>query len=102
MKPLILHTGAAKDAREIGARYSKISHELGERFWQELQKTLDQIEANPGRNHFASPGLRRANLNNFPYHVLYGDGPTCTRVFVIRHHHRHPEFGLRRQDRELS
>jgi hypothetical protein len=45
---------------------------LADRFFEEFQAIIDKIQANS--RHFPplpDTGLRRANLTNFPYNVLY-------------------------------
>jgi plasmid stabilization system protein ParE len=97
MKPLILHPRAVKDAREIAAKYEAISERLVERFWAELDEAIDRIESHPELHHYDPSGRRRSNLKKFPYHILFEERLECNRIVVIRHHHRHPGYGLRRQ-----
>lgn len=93
---LIIHPRAAKDAREIASKYRAISEELYERFWDELEEVIDQVENHPERHHFDPSGMRRSNLQKFPYHVLFEERLNYNRIIVIRHHHRNPGYGLRR------
>lgn len=94
---LIFHPGAAKDARAIAAKYGDISEHLAGRFWEELDSAFDTIVQHPERHHYDPSGLRRSNLKKFPYHILFEERLTCLRILVIRHHHRHPNYGLRRR-----
>ena len=93
---LIIHPRASKDAREIGGKYRAISQALYDRFWDELEEAIDQIEKNPERHHFDPSGMIRSNLKKFPYHVLFEERLNFNRIIVIRHHHRDPGYGLRR------
>ncbi len=94
---LIIHPEAAKDAREIAAKYAGISGELVNRFWNELDSAIEGISTFPERHHYDPSGLRRSNLVKFPYHVLFEQHLDCIRIIVIRHHHRNPSFGLGRR-----
>ncbi len=94
---LIFHPRAAKDAREIAAKYARVSEGLVKRFWDELDTAVDLIAAFPERHHFDPSGKRRSNLKKFPYHLLFEERLDCTRIIVIRHHHRNPSYGLRRR-----
>jgi hypothetical protein len=38
----IFHPIAAKEAREIESGYAKISEELADRFWSELNEAIDE------------------------------------------------------------
>lgn len=53
--------------------------------------------ANPDRSHSIKPGLHRANPNRFPYHVIYREIQGGIRVILVRHHRRHPQFGMERE-----
>ena len=97
MKPLIIHPRAAKDAREIAAKYAEVSQSLCDRFWAEIDHAIDTIELHPERHHHDPGGMRRSNLKKFPYHILFEERLDCNRIIVIRHHHRNPHYGLRRQ-----
>jgi hypothetical protein len=44
MKPLVIHPRAAKDAREIAAKYAEVSEELRDQFWEELDEAIEYIE----------------------------------------------------------
>ncbi len=41
--------------------------------------------------------MRRANLQGFPYHLLYQEMLWGIKVVVVRHHHRSPRYGVRRR-----
>lgn len=97
MKRLIIHPRAAKDAWEIAAKYGAVSEDLYEQFWGELDDAIDQIEFYPERHHYDPSGMRRSNLKKFPYHILFEERIECNRIIVIRHHHRDPRYGIRRQ-----
>jgi plasmid stabilization system protein ParE len=94
---LIYHPRAAKDARDIAYKYADASEQVHERFWVELDEAVEAIRLSPERHHFDSSGLRRNNLKKFPYHILFEVRLEYIRVMVIRHHHRHPSYGMRRK-----
>lgn len=96
MKPLMIHPRAAKDAREIATKYADISDDLRNQFWEEIDDAIDCIELHPERHHYDPCGMRRSNLNKFPYHILFEERLECNRIIVIRHHHRNPRYGIRR------
>ena len=41
-------------------------------------------------------GLRRCNLDRFPYHFLYDIRGEYVRMWVLRHDHWNPDFDLKR------
>jgi plasmid stabilization system protein ParE len=97
MKRLTIHPRAAKDAREIAAKYADVSNELLEKFWEEIDDAVNYIELYPERHHYDPCGMRRSNLKKFPYHILFEERLDYNRIIAIRHHHRNPRYGLRRQ-----
>jgi len=78
-------------------RYNAVSRRLGLEFKTELRRLIAVAAANPRRYHLTKPGFHRANLNRFPYHFIYRELADGIRVTLVRHHRRHPEFGMKRQ-----
>lgn len=95
---VIYHRLAVRDVREILDHYeSEVGSQLGDRFFNGFLATLAKAISSP--SHFPPFGetLRRANLTDFPYHFLYEVKPWGIKVMVVRHHRRHPGYGLRRR-----
>lgn len=44
---------------------------LGDRFYSELNRKLEEVEAAPAKFPIVSGVIRRANLQKFPYHVYF-------------------------------
>lgn len=93
----IFHPIAAKEAREIESAYARISEDLANRFWTELNEAIDEVFFHPEQQHYDPSGYRRRNLKKFPYHILFEERLSGIRIMVIRHHHRKPSYGLRRR-----
>lgn len=70
---------------------------LADRFFCELEQIITDVAQHPTRFHLVDKEIRRANLENFPYHLLFRDTGNNVRVLILRHHRRRPNFGLRRQ-----
>ena len=90
------HRRVQVDLDEILVKYYGISDQLGDDFFAEFQIGVEKACANPRFFHFDSSGLRRCNLERFPYHFLYDVRSDSLRVWVVRHNHRNSTFGLRR------
>ena len=87
-----------RDVNEIRDNYTRESGpERADEFFDELRKAMRLAALDPMRFHTAEGGLRRANLKRFPYHFLYRIRPGYIRISVVKHHKRHPSFGLRRK-----
>jgi len=44
---------------------------LGDRLFDEVERTVGRVILRPSACHFIAPGFRRANLRSFPYHLIY-------------------------------
>ena len=84
------------DLDEILQKYYDVSAQLGDDFFAEFQVAVERAQSNPKHFHFDSSGLRRCNLERFPYNFLYDIRGNYIRVWVLRHDHRLPHFGTRR------
>lgn len=93
------HKRVRIDLKEILSKYDAISGILGDDFYAEFQVGLSRVGLNPRYFHFDASGLRRFNFERFPYHFLYDIVGGMIRVWVLRHDHRDPRFGLRRYGR---
>lgn len=93
---VIYHPLVRQDLVEMLRYYRKISQQLEGEIYAEFRRTIDLAAETPLRFPPADRDFRRANLTRFPYHILYEAGPGSIRVMLIRHHKRHPQFGLER------
>lgn len=96
---VIFHRLINKDLRIALEWYESEGGEtLADRFFADAEDTVEKISRNPQGFHFSDGGLRRAALSPFPYHFLYEFAEEVDRVWiaVLRHDHRHPSYGLRR------
>lgn len=91
------HPAVRWDLLEAARKYYEISPRLAEEFDAELKATIAKAAEYPLRFHPTDYGFRRANLKHFPYHFLYDIQPGFIRVMIVRHHKRHPDFGLDRK-----
>ncbi len=90
------HPAVERDVAEALQRYDAVSQRLAEEFKAELRRRTALAAANPRRFHLIKAGLHRANLKRFPYHFIYRELADGIRVILVRHHRRHPEFGMER------
>ncbi|MES2658386.1 MAG: hypothetical protein V4689_07195 [Verrucomicrobiota bacterium] len=94
---MIRHPELATDIRDVASHYEEVSERVLASFWTELDGILASIQRNPRSHHFDACGLRRANFQRFPYHLLYEVDDTTIFLVVLRHDRRHPGFGIERQ-----
>ena len=90
MKLHRFHRRADAEYAEAAQYYAGISTELGGRFYDEIERLIAEIRADPGRfRKFASPA-RRHFSRVFPYAVIYLDRPDHVWIVGIMHFKRHP------------
>ncbi len=95
---LVLHRRVRSDVDEIMGFYERAEHpELAQEFYRELRAFMLEAAQRPGRYHFLKADLRRVNFKRFPYHFLFRIVGDSVRILVVRHHRRHPEYGLERE-----
>ena len=98
MKPPLFHPRFQNDLNDALAYYENhAGSQLADRFFAEAEIQIHSILKNPTIHHFDTSLLRRANLVKFPYHILFFETPDLIAFQVIKHNHRHPNFGLRRK-----
>ena len=92
------HPLTVSDLNNAIAYYNRQRPGLGEGLRSEVHATIARVCSNPDQCPEVKHGVRRCFVHRFPYAVLYRlIGETAIRVLVIRHHRRHPGFGLDRR-----
>ncbi len=95
---LVLHQKVHSDVDSIMGYYERVaSRELSDDFYADLRRSM--LDAAEGPSSFATRerDLRRVNLHRFPYHFLFRIVGDAVRILVVRHHRRHPTFGVHRR-----
>lgn len=90
------HPAVEQDVSEALQRYDAVSQKLGDEFRTELGQMISLASANPNRFHQIKTGFHRVNLYRFPYHFIYRQITGGIRVILVRHHHRNPDYGMKR------
>ncbi len=94
---LEFHPSTAKDVQDAVRYFENQSHGLADKFQVEVNEALDRICANPSRFPIIKANIRRCLVHRFPYSILYRIvAGNKIRILIIRHHRRHPRYGLTR------
>jgi len=75
------HRRVQHDLDEILDRYEAISESLADDFFAEFQQGVKKTASNPRFFHHDASGLRRCNLDRFPYHFLYNIREDTIRIW---------------------
>ena len=95
---LVLHPKVYSDISKIMEYYEQVATpELADEFYGELRRFIKAAAEKPEAFAIRERDIRRANLQRFPYPFLFRIVGDAVRVLVVRHHRRHPSFGMTRR-----
>lgn len=93
-----LHRKVFSDIAQIMDYYEGVAGEqLAQEFYGELRASFKKAADVPQAYEPDERGLRRVNLERFPYHFLFRIVREQVRVLIIRHHRRRPSLGIGRR-----
>lgn len=94
-----LHPAAEIDLLGIMEYYEQeAGPEIASDFYREFHSYANLIGEWPESFARQNPRIRRANLNRFPYHILFEiRQDNSIQILVVKHDHRNPSFGTRRR-----
>ena len=92
------HPLTVSDLNRAVSYYNRQRPGLGDQFRVEVYAVIDLVRSNPFQFPVVERDIRRGFVHRFPYAVLFRVvNDETIRVLVIRHHRRHPSFGLTRR-----
>jgi toxin ParE1/3/4 len=91
------HRQAEAEVVAAAQYYAARQSGLGAEFLDEVDACVDSIRPDPARFPVFQADVHFAMLNRFPYSVFFRIGDDSIRILTVRHHHRHPDYGLARQ-----
>lgn len=91
------HPSTADDVNAAASYYGRARPGLDSDFRGEIDAVVERISRNPAQFPVVEAQIRRSIVHRFPYSVLFRVVDSdCVRILAIRHHRRHPRFGLDR------
>ena len=95
---LDVHPRVYSDIDKIMERYERVAtRQLADEFYAEVRRLMVAAAKNPKRFAVRERDIRCANLKRFPFHFLFRIVGETVRVLVVRHHRRHPSYGMSRR-----
>lgn len=92
------HAQTASDLNSAVAHYNERREGLGDALRAEVYAAIDRICLNPDQYRPMEGDVRRCFVHRFPYSILFRKlSDDAVRILVIRHHRRHPGYGMRRR-----
>mgnify|MGYP001561047817 FL=1 len=91
------HPSTVDDVNRAASFYARARPGLDPEFRREIDAVVDRIGRNSAQFPLVEAQVRRCIVHRFPYSILFRIiDPDCVRILVVRHHRRHPRFGLER------
>ena len=90
MKRYVFHPEADEEYAEAALYYTRISPELGGRFFDEVERLIREVRRQPNRFRLFDPPARRHFADVFPYAVIYLDQPERVWIVAVMHLKREP------------
>lgn len=95
----VLYTSAADRDVKRALDYYKAAAgvKVAENLIDQLELKIAKILKNPRSYKIVTKDFRCANLDRFPYQIVYRvASASIIRIISVRHHRQHPDFGLNR------
>lgn len=86
------HPEAEVELLETILYYETQAPGLGEKFAQEVQRSIGQLLAHPKIGSADKEGLRKWVLDTFPYSLRYSESDDLIYVLVVESQHRRPGY----------
>lgn len=86
------HPDAQAEFIEAAAYYETEVPGLGERFGDEVRRSIELLLKQPGMAPRIDAQLRRLVLTRFPYSLIYATTSDAIRIVAVAHAHRRPGY----------
>ena len=97
MNSAIFTSAANRDVKRALDYYKSMAGvKVAENFIDQIESKVVRILRNPNSYRIVKNDLRCADLDRFPYQIVYRIGSASIRILSVRHHKQHPDFGLDR------
>jgi plasmid stabilization system protein ParE len=92
-----LHPGAERDLADALSYYRhQTSRVVAIRFLDEFERVAKLLAEFPELGSLGAKGKRTFSLRVFPYSVVYRPASVGVKILILRHQHRRPGYGSRR------
>ena len=90
---VLFHPEARLELAQAMEYYRAISPTLGREFYEEFKLVIRDVMDFPEASRQVSAiGVRRKQMNRFPYGLLYVIDPDAIYVVAVAHERRHPDY----------
>ena len=92
MKRHVFHPEAEQEYSDEVRYYARIDQALAGRFYDEIEKLIQDVCHQPDRFRAFDPPARRHLSDVFPYSVIYLDKPEVVWIVAVMHFKRKPGY----------
>jgi plasmid stabilization system protein ParE len=92
LKPHVFHPAAAAEYADAAEYYAAIQMELGGRFYDEIERLIEDVHRQPDRFRIFMGATRRHFSDVFPYAVVYLSESDRIWIVAVMHMHREPGY----------
>jgi plasmid stabilization system protein ParE len=96
VKPHVFHPEAEQEYTEAARYYARIDPELAWRFFDEIERLIQDVRHQPDRFRIFDPPARRHFSDVFPYALIYLDQPERVWIVAVMHFKRKPGYWKQR------
>lgn len=93
---VVYHPAAVEELVQAAQFYDAKVAGLGADFLDEVDRVIGDLINAPQRHAVVQGDARRCMLRRFPYGLYYRQVGGDLRILAIKHHSRHPDYGLDR------
>ncbi len=83
--------GVDNDISEAVVFYESVQENLGSRFLDDWESTVNYITSNPFGCNVKRKSFRQANLKSFPYLIIYEVAANSIIIYGVIHNKKHPK-----------
>lgn len=92
------HPLAGREVMEAAEFYEGKESGLGAAFVDQFDQAIAMLLSDPLRWPVVEGSIRRVMLRRFPFGIYYRVVDQVIRVLTVKHHRRHPGYGLARTE----
>jgi toxin ParE1/3/4 len=92
VKQHVFHPEAEQEYSDAARFYTRVSPELGARFYDEIERLIQDVCRQPHLFRAFDPPAHRHFSDVFPYAVLYLDQPESVWIVAVMHFKRKPGY----------
>lgn len=96
MMRYVFHDEALNEYAEAALHYKKISRNLGRIFVEEVEESIEKIQAMPETWMIVEDNIRRYLLQRFPYGIYYSIEEHFILIIAVMHLSRKPGYWAKR------